>query len=121
MALIMKLLASLLLALLPTVAGAVDCLPKSLGGEGVNADFSINLDGSGWIVYWCPSASKGPQLQLLVSPGWAATTAGFRCAIRSAQGPAQTVDTCAPGGQSRADLKEVWEPDILRIALTRPK
>jgi hypothetical protein len=105
------------LALVATSAHAQTCVPRVMGGSGVNVDLSINVTGSGWVSWWCPSA-KGPQLRLLASPGLTDTITGVRCFL-AATSPSKGIEQCASANISQ--LQHVWGPDAARIQATKPK
>jgi hypothetical protein len=113
------LIASLLALALSTSAQAQTCVPKVMGGSGVNVDVSINITGSGWVSWWCPS-TKGPQLRLLASPGLTDTIKGVRCFL-AASAPSKGIEQCASADINSAPLVAVWQSDWQRIQATKPK
>jgi hypothetical protein len=90
-----------------------------MGGTGVNVDLSINVTGSGWVSWWCPS-TKGPQLRLLASPGLTDTIKGVRCFL-AASAPSKGVEQCASADINSAPLVAAWRSDWQRIQATKPK
>jgi hypothetical protein len=114
------LIASLLVLALSTAARAQTCVPRVMGGSGVNVDLSINVTGSGWVSWWCPS-TKGPQLRLLASPGLTDTIKGVRCFMAASTGPTKAIESCAPADIGSPALKAVWQSDWQRIQATKPK
>lgn len=108
-----------MLALVAFSAQAQTCVPKVLGGSGVNVDLSVSHTGAGWISWWCPT-TRGPQLRLLASPGLSATMQGLHCFLRSQNGPTKAIAVCAPGDVNQEPLRSVWMQDAKRIASTKP-